>query len=76
LAFNQRAALDWQGQFQVLGHDITTLWSSADVHNQSAFEQFEAIVVANSFNDPQEALSRVTEILNNKHEGDLKPSRG
>ncbi len=64
LACDRQAALRCRGVLQTVGYDVSTLSSSADVHKHCDLGQSEAVIVANSFIEPETVLSGLADILN------------
>jgi hypothetical protein len=63
IACDRQAALRGRDVLQASGYDVTMLWSSIDVQSHFPSGQFEAVVVANSFNDPERMSLVLAEIL-------------
>lgn len=63
LAWNQQAALQYQSALQGIGYDVATISSTKDLSRNVDWRRFAAIVVANSFHEPEQVLSRLSNIL-------------
>ncbi len=66
LASDPQLALRYKSALQVVGYDVATVSSSTDVNGHFDWGQFAAIVMANSFHEPEKSLFALAEILNNR----------
>lgn len=63
LAWNQQAALRYESALQGIGYDVATVFSTQDVSSHSDWGRFAAIIVANSFHEPERAFLALANIL-------------
>ncbi len=66
LACDRQLALRYKSALQVVGFDVATVSSSTDLNRHFDWRQFAAIVMANSFHEPEKSLFALVELLNNR----------
>lgn len=63
LSWNQQVALRYQNALQGIGYEVATVSSTKDLSCHADWQGFAAIVVANSFNEPEQILLTLSNIL-------------
>ncbi len=66
VACDPQLALRYESALQVVGYEVTTVSSSTDVNGHFDWRQFAAIVMANSFHEPEKSLFALAEVLNDR----------